>query len=153
MQDDQRAARLRASVANAVVRLFRLVNRVHNRKFQRTGVSAEQAHILSLLSIEGPMTIGRLQKQLALSSPTLTGALDRLELLELVERVPSPDDRRVFVVEPRVPARKQAQLDAVIEEGDRICFAPLSAAERKELLRLLEKCIAHLDLVSERPAS
>jgi len=141
MQDE----RLRASLGNALVRLFRLVNRVHNRKFQQAGVSAEQAHILTLLSIEGPLTIGRLQRLLALSSPTLTGAIDRLEAQELVRRVPSPDDRRAFVIEPRVSAKKLAQLDAVIDDGDRTCFAALTAGERKELLRLLEKCIAHLD--------
>ncbi|HTE56480.1 MAG TPA: MarR family transcriptional regulator [Kofleriaceae bacterium] len=145
MQDDRRSDRLRGSLANGVVRLFRLVNRVHNRKFRRTGVSAEQAHILTLLSLEGPLTIGRLQRLLALSSPTLTGAIDRLEALELVRRVPSSEDRRAFVIEPRVTARKLAQLDAVIEEGDGACFAPLTPTERKELLRLLEKCIAHLD--------
>jgi DNA-binding MarR family transcriptional regulator len=136
---------MRASLANAVVRLFRLVNRVHNRKFQQVGVSAEQAHILTLLSIEGPLTIGRLQRFLALSSPTLTGAIDRLEAQELVRRVPSPDDRRAFVIESRIGAKKRAQLDAVIEDGDRTCFAVLSAAERKELLRLLDKCVANLE--------
>lgn len=65
--------------------------------------------------------------------------------LELVRRVPSPDDRRAFLIESRVGAKKRAQLDAVIEDGDRTCFSVLSAAERKELLRLLDKCIAHLD--------
>lgn len=141
MQDD----RLRASLANQVVRLFRLVNRVHNRKFKDIGVSAEQAHILSVLSALGPMTIGRLQKLLALSSPTLTGAIDRLEQQELVRRVPSPEDRRAFVIEPHVPARKRAQIDAVIEDGDVSCFAALTAGERKELLRLLDKCIVGLE--------
>ena len=58
MQDD----RLKTSLANAVVRLFRLVNRVHNRKLKEIGISAEQAHVLTVLGVEGPMTIGRLQR-------------------------------------------------------------------------------------------
>ena len=145
MQDDRRSERLRGSLANAVVRLFRHVNRIHNRRMREVGVSAEQAHILTLLAVEGPMTIGKLQKLLALSSPTLTGAIDRLEAQELVRRVPSQDDRRMYVIEPRINARKQAQLEAVIDEGERACFAGLTAAERRELLRLLDKCTAHLE--------
>jgi MarR family transcriptional regulator, organic hydroperoxide resistance regulator len=141
MQED----RLRSSLANAVVRLFRQVNRVHNRLFADHGVSAEQAHILLLLGVLGPMTIGKLQKQLSLSSATLTGAIDRLEAQELVRRVPSPDDKRAFVIESRVSAKKRAQLEAVVDAGDQRCFSVLTASERKELLRLLEKCAAHLE--------
>jgi DNA-binding MarR family transcriptional regulator len=141
MQDD----RLRQSLSNAVVRLFRLVNRVHNRNFQAIGVSAEQAHVLSLLYTLGPMTVGKLQKMLALSSPTLTGAIDRLASQDLVRRQPSPDDGRAFVIESRVPPKKRAQIDAVIETGEAACFAALTAGERKELLRLLHKAADGLE--------
>jgi DNA-binding MarR family transcriptional regulator len=141
MQDE----RVRGSIANAVVRLFRLVNRFHNRRFAETGVSAEQAHILLLLGLEGPMTIGQLQKLLSLSSATLTGAIDRLAAQELVRRVPSPDDRRAFLLESRVPPKKLAQIEALADAGEKQAFAALTAAEKKELLRLLDKCIAHLE--------
>jgi DNA-binding MarR family transcriptional regulator len=141
MQDE----RLRTSLANAVVRLFRQVNRVHNRAFKDLGVSAEQAHILSVLSSMGPMTIGALGRIVDLSSATLTGAIDRLEAQELVRRVPSAEDKRAFVIEPRHSSRKQAQIDAVIETGERQCFGHLSASERRELMRLIDKCIGHLE--------
>ena len=141
MQDD----RLRSNLANAVVRLFRQVNRVHNRLFADHDVSAEQAHILLLLGVYGPMTIGKLQKHLSLSSATLTGAIDRLEVQELVRRTPSTDDKRAFVLESLLPARKRAQLEAIVDKGDQKCFSVLSATERKELLRLLEKCATHLE--------
>ena len=144
MQDE----RVRASLANGIVLLFRQVNRVHNRKFRELGVSAEQAHILSLLGLLGPMTIGRLQKQLSLSSATLTGALDRLESQGLVSRAPSPDDRRAFVIASRLTAKKQARMDAVIDEGETECFSVLSAAEKKELSRLVAKCNAHLEVMA-----
>jgi DNA-binding MarR family transcriptional regulator len=141
MQDDQ----LRANLANAVVRLFRQVNRVHNRLFATHGMSAEQVHILLTLGVYGHMTMGRLQKHLSLSSATLTGAIDRLEAQELVRRVPSPDDGRAFVIESLLPGRKRSQLESLVEQGDERCFSVLTAGERKELLRLLEKCATHLD--------
>ena len=69
MQD----GRLQASLGNALVRLFRLVNRAHGRALKPHDVTTEQAHVLSVLWSEGPLTIGALQRLLALSSPTLTG--------------------------------------------------------------------------------
>jgi DNA-binding MarR family transcriptional regulator len=144
MQDD----RVERSLPNAIVRLFRQVNRVHNRLFADHGVSAEQAHILLVLGTLGPMTIGRLQRQLSLSSATLTGAIDRLEAQGLVRRAPSAEDKRAFVIESKLSAKKQATFEAVVAEGEERCFAALTASERKELLRLLGKCIAHLDALA-----
>jgi DNA-binding MarR family transcriptional regulator len=141
MQDD----RLRTSLANAIVRVFRGVNRVHNRLFRGHDVSAEQAHILLILSRTGPLTIGKLQKQLSLSSATLTGAIDRLEAQGLVRRVPSREDGRAFVIDSKVPPKLMEVLETVVDAGDRRCFSVLTASERKELLRLLEKCAAHLE--------
>lgn len=137
--------RFRSSLPNAVVRLFRLINRVHNRGLKPTGISAEQAHVLSLLWLFGPLTIGQLQRMLALSSPTMTGAIDRMEAQELVRRVPSPDDGRAFLLEPLLPAKKRTQVEAILEADEQRCFSVLTAPERKELARLLDKVISHLE--------
>jgi DNA-binding MarR family transcriptional regulator len=145
MQDE----RLRTSLGHALVRLFRLVNRAHGRALVPHEVSTEQAHVLSILWTEGAMTIGRLQRMLALSSPTLTGALDRMESQGLVRRVASPDDRRAIVIEPRVPARRRAKIEATLDESEARCFAALTAVERKELLRLLDRCISDLEPAAE----
>jgi MarR family transcriptional regulator, 2-MHQ and catechol-resistance regulon repressor len=141
MQDD----RLRGSLGHALVRLFRLVNRAHGRALKPHGVSTEQAHILSILWTQGAMTIGRLQRLAALSSPTLTGALDRMEGQELVRRVPSPEDRRASTIEPRVSPKQRAKIESTLDESEARCYGALTAAERKELLRLLDKCLADLD--------
>jgi DNA-binding MarR family transcriptional regulator len=137
--------RFRSSLPNAVVRLFRLINRVHNRGLKPTGISAEQAHVLSLLWLFGPLTIGQLQRMLALSSPTMTGAVDRMEAQELVRRVPSPDDGRAFLLEPLLSAKKRAQVESTLEADEERCFSVLTAPERRELARLLDKVISHLE--------
>jgi|GEM_PF-2000802 len=144
MQDD----RLRASLGNAMVRLFRLVNRVHNRAIDRHGLSAEQAHILSVLWTLGPIPIGQLQRQIALSSGTLTGAIDRMAAQGMVRRAASPDDHRAVVIEPRVPAKKRAQIEAAVEATEREVWGALTAAERAELLRLMTKAITALEPVA-----
>jgi DNA-binding MarR family transcriptional regulator len=142
MQDD----RLGQSFDHALVRLFRLVNRIHNRGLRSTGLSAEQAHILMVLWVRGAMTIGALQKQLALSSATLTGAIDRMEADGLLRRVPSAEDRRAFVIEPRTTAKQRAQIEASVNATEERCVRALSKRDRAELLRLLELCAADLEL-------
>jgi len=130
---------------HAVVRFFRMMNREHNRAFQAAGVSAEQAHVLSVLWELGPLTIGELQRLLALSSPTLTGAIDRMEKDRLVKRVRSADDRRAVYVEPIDDPSMQRKINKIIEDTERRCFAPLSAGERRDLLRLITKAAGGLE--------
>jgi MarR family transcriptional regulator, organic hydroperoxide resistance regulator len=141
MQDD----RLDTSLSHAMVRMFRLQNRVHSRALREVGLSAEQAHVLSVLWLRGPMTMGALQKQLALSSATLTGAIDRMEADGVVRRVPSADDKRAFVLEARTTAKQRAQIEAAIDAGEARCFRALGKRERGELLRLLALCAADLE--------
>jgi DNA-binding MarR family transcriptional regulator len=141
MQDE----RLRASLGNAMVRLFRLVNRVHNRALSDHGLTAEQAHILSVLWLIGPMTMGALQRHVALSSGTLTGAIDRMEAQGMVRRVASAEDRRAFRLEPTMTSRARAKIEDVLDATEARVWGGLTAGERKELLRLLDKSIAHLE--------
>jgi len=132
--------RIQDSTSTAVVRLFRLINRTYNRALKPVGLSAEQTHILGILWIEGPMTIGELQRMLSLSSSTLTGAIDRMERMELVRRVRVPGDRRAWQLQPtNMPARKRKQIEQILDETEEVCLAGLTAKERRQLLKLLQK--------------
>ena len=139
MQDN----RLRDSLGYALVRLFRVVNRATGRALSPYGLSSEQAHILLVLWIEGAMKVGELQRLLMLSSGTLTGAIDRMEQAGLVRRVPDPNDRRAFRVEPeRFDTRRRRAIERTLEETEAGCFASLTSTERAELLRLMRKAAA-----------
>lgn len=141
MQDN----RLRDSLGYALVRVFRQVNREHGRAVAAHGITAEQAHVLLVLWLEGPQKVGELQRFLALSSGTLTGALDRLEAAGLVRRRPDPDDRRAFRVEPvAMAARRRHAIEAVVADTEARCFGGLRPAERARLLKLLHKVSAGL---------
>lgn len=148
MQDRSAAPRdprLRRSLGYALVRAFRAVNRASNRGLRPRGLSAEQGHILLLLWLEGPMRMSELLQLLMLSSGTLTGAIDRMEKAGLVRRVADERDRRAWRVEPakRDPGERRA-IERTLEGIERDCFAGLTAAERRELLRLLNKLTASL---------
>jgi DNA-binding MarR family transcriptional regulator len=136
MQDDR--ARFRSSLGFALVHAFRRVNRATSRVAQRYGLSAEQAHILLVLWLEGRQKIGDLQRLLELGSGTMTGAIDRMEAAKLVRRVRDPKDRRATWIEPHpsIDKRRREIIDAIgaMEEES---FLLLEARERRELARLL----------------
>ncbi|HEY1548378.1 MAG TPA: MarR family transcriptional regulator [Kofleriaceae bacterium] len=125
--------------------MFRLQNRVHSRALRDVGLSAEQAHVLGVLWERGAMTMGALQKQLGLSSATLTGAIDRMEADGSVRRVQSPDDKRAFVLEARTTPKQRAQIEAAIDACEARCFRALGKRDRGELHRLLALCTADLE--------
>jgi DNA-binding MarR family transcriptional regulator len=134
---------MRDSISHRLGKLFRRMARVHNRALRPFGISAVQANILGLLWLEGGMTIGELQARLALGSSTLTGAIDRMEKLELVRRAPVAGDRRAFRLEPAAwPSKRREALLETLATTERELLADLTATERRELARLLDKALA-----------
>jgi DNA-binding MarR family transcriptional regulator len=132
--------RLRDSLGHSIVRLFRVVNRAHNRALRKHKLSAEQVHILSVLWSDGPMTMGTLQRLLAVSSATLTGAIDRMEKIELVRRVPHPTDRRAMLVEATAAStRQRTKVQKTTLATEEELFGELTKSERAQLLGLIRK--------------
>jgi DNA-binding MarR family transcriptional regulator len=127
-------------VGDELGRVFRRFNRAVSAALRPHGLSSVHADILITLWHRGPMTMGELQKHMALSSSTSTGAIDRMERANLVRRDPSPSDRRSFVVEPVAweTQRRHAVMDALIAAEDAF-FGALDAGERVQLLQLLRK--------------
>ena len=131
------------SIAHAVVRLFREQNRATGRTVAPFGVSAEQAHLLMLLFSRGPLTMTELGREAALSSGTLSAAVDRMEAAKLVRRVASGTDRRSVRVEavPWPAAKRDRLYDALAAMEDEL-FAPLTKRERAALVEMLERVLA-----------
>ena len=100
-----------------------------------------QAHLVRELA-PGPRPMGELAERLACDASNVTGLADRLEARGLLERRPSPGDRRVKVL-------------ALTEEGERVqralwerlmtdspITAGLAPGEQQELLALLQQLVA-----------
>ena len=139
---------MRDSISNQVGKLFRHVARVHNRAVRRFELSTVQANILAILWEEGPLNIGELQTELALGSSTLTGAIDRMERVGLVQRSAVPGDRRAVRIEPvEWPAKKRQALSEAFVATEEAAYGDLALAERRELLRLVNKAIASIEKV------
>jgi DNA-binding MarR family transcriptional regulator len=67
---------------------------------ERVGLGATEEKTLSLLSQLGPLTAGEIASHTGLTTPSVTGLLDRLEDKGMVRRVRDPHDRRRVIVEP-----------------------------------------------------
>jgi DNA-binding MarR family transcriptional regulator len=141
---------LRNNLAHQTVRLFRMVNREHGRALKAIGLSAEQAHILAVLWTQGSKTVGELGRAVALSSPTLSGALDRLEAQKLIRRVPSGEDGRSYRVESLANALQRDRALASISRTSVACFGGLTRDESEELLRLMTKVTDALEVSEPR---
>lgn len=136
---------MRDSLVNELARVFRLTGRRYNRVLRSHGLPSVQAHVLAVLWGQGPMTIGELQRELALGSSTLTGAIDRMEKGELVRRRPVPGDRRAYQIEPAAwPEDKRERILEAIFDTEDDCYRALSDREKKQLLELLVRVSASL---------
>lgn len=107
---------------------------VASQRLVRLGISMTHFHVLTLLSHNEAMTMGRLAEILDASMSNATGIIDRMEEKGLVERVRVPDDRRIVLVRPT-----KAGLDLVDEvelfKSDVMtrALARLTSAQRERL--------------------
>jgi DNA-binding MarR family transcriptional regulator len=110
------------------------------------GLQVGEFDVLAALRRQGPpyaMTPTRLARTLMLSPAGMTGRLDRLEAAGLVERRASPGDRRSVTITLTDTGR--ARVDAAVTDHvatEARALAPLSAAERRTLDRLLRALLA-----------
>lgn len=99
---------------------------------------ANDAGLLSLLHDAGPMTVRGLAQSLAAPDSTISSALDRLELRQLVSRRRHDQDRRIMVVDltPEGQALTQRIAQAHLDNS-RGMLERLSPADRIDLIRLV----------------
>jgi DNA-binding MarR family transcriptional regulator len=104
-------------------------------------LSPVQIQVLHVLAPDRPLPMGELARTLACDRSNVTGLIDRLETRRLVERRPSPHDRRVKVL-ALTPAgiRLRAALQARLADPPEH-FRRLSPSEQRLLLKLLERLV------------
>lgn len=107
-------------------------------------ITPPQGHLL--FAAEAGMSMRELADRLGCDPSNITGLADRLEQRGLVERRPSPSDRRV--TELVRTEEGEAFLAELQEElfADLPIYRGLSGGERGELQRLLAKVVAHQDV-------
>ena len=87
-----------AAEAREIVGLFRSLRRHlvkgSRAELARSGLTAAQVSVISLLGTQGATTLGEFSRELELSHSTVSGIVDRLQAKGLVDRRTSQNDRR-----------------------------------------------------------
>ena len=107
---------------------------------RRVGVNSTDLECLDLILMSGPSTAGEIARHTGLTSGAVTGLIDRLERLGLVERTADPADRRKVLVRVREDRIGPiAQLYAPLEKAMQSLLAGYSREELKVLIDFAEK--------------
>lgn len=112
----------------------------YDQCFEPLGLNLSQASLIGYVNQNGPMTQTQLAAALVLGRAATGSLVDQLEKRGLVQRVPDPDDRRVWMVENTEAGSEMA---VAVVEVDRQLRTRLrngiSPAERRQLADLLLK--------------
>ena len=119
---------------------YQHVNQAARQQLAPFGVTPVQFALLNLLWAADGLSGADLCARLQLDSATITGVIDRLTHLGLVERRPDPSDRRVNRVHltPR-GASLQAPLSQVIEQLNAEFFGRFAATDAERLQSMLAR--------------
>jgi DNA-binding MarR family transcriptional regulator len=107
---------------------------------RRVGVNSSDLECLDLILMSGPSSAGEIARHTGLTSGAVTGLIDRLERLGLVERTADPADRRKVLVRVREDKIGPiAQHYAPLEKAMQSLLAGYSREELKVLIDFAEK--------------
>ena len=141
------------SLTLSLYRVMTTFDRAHTEELAPVGLNITQFNVLSVLHrAEEPLTMGELAQAVTIRSANLTAVADSLAAKGFVKRTLNPDDRRSF-------------LGTVTPAGDRFMagflpdhwqlleglLAGLAAADRRKLLRLLDKLLASWSAPESEP--
>ena len=119
---------------------YQHVNQAAKQQLAPYGVTPVQFALLNLLWSEDGLSGADLSARLQLDSATITGVIDRLAHLGLIERRPDPYDRRVNRVHLTAQgAGLQAPLSEIIERLNAEFFGKFSPADADRLQAMLAR--------------
>lgn len=134
-----------------VLKLIKKVGEQMKRQIHKESgdmnLTAPQGMAIGLLHKEGPLRIGDLSEKMALSNSTVSGILDRLEKLNYIERIKSPEDRRVVHVDLTESFR--TIMDSRKEKMDDLMSKMIGHATEEEVETIVNG-LKTLDLVINR---
>ncbi|HEU4792802.1 MAG TPA: MarR family transcriptional regulator [Nitrolancea sp.] len=98
-------------------------------------VTIQQLRVMTILYNDGPRRVSLLARRLSVSTPTMTGILDRLVRQDLISRQDDPEDRRVVL--NALTEKGQGlieRLQPVQSDRLRAIVSQLASSERQEVV-------------------
>jgi DNA-binding MarR family transcriptional regulator len=108
------------------------------------GLDKKEYAALVLLASEGPLSQQALSVIQGCDRTTMVAVVDKLEDGQLVVRRRNPLDRRAYALEITAKGRRALdQADKLVSRVERDFLAPLSTAERRTLIDLLQRLLVN----------
>ena len=109
-------------------------------RVEHLGITSSQAMVLNFLGEEDCIPQHALGEKVQITSATMTGILDRLEKMDLVERRPHPDDRRAILACLTKKGRRYArEINSIMVKANEEFLSGLSAEESENFRNLLKQ--------------
>jgi DNA-binding MarR family transcriptional regulator len=106
------------------------------------GFNGKHVGALSVIASEGPLSQQRVGERAAMDRTTVVAIVDALEEAGYVERRRDPSDRRAYALEITDAGREWLEeTRAIILGVENDFLAPLTAAERRTLVELLQRLL------------
>lgn len=142
------------SIGYQVRETHRALMRLLESRIARAGLTSGMWWFLRSLWAEDGISQAELCERLSVMSATTVRAMDRLEKFGLIERRPSPTDKRKIIIYLTDHGRAlQAQMMEEAIAVQEIASDKLSKAESAELLRLLQKVLQRVLLEEKRSST
>jgi DNA-binding MarR family transcriptional regulator len=104
-----------------------------------------QFHALGWLGNDGPVQVGMLAQRVGITRKTITGVVDRLETMGLVERTRDSEDRRAVVVRLTVRGEENfRRINRSVDAGMRRLLGLMDASDQAAFFGLLERMVARM---------
>jgi DNA-binding MarR family transcriptional regulator len=127
-----------------VNRVALAASRITADQLAAVGLTRKDFSVLAALDEFGPASQAAIGRRLALDRSDLHAVIGGLEDHGLIERARDAIDRRRNVVKLTAKGRAALKrLDARVEQAQDELLAPLSSAERQQLVALLARVVEH----------
>jgi MarR family transcriptional regulator, lower aerobic nicotinate degradation pathway regulator len=127
-----------------ISRAYAHAHRLLAEGFAGAGVRGYHYRLLAALEEFGPASQAALGRRTSVDRSDVVAVLNDLADRGLIERSPDPDDRRrnIITITP-AGAEQLRALDQILTGVQEKLLAPLSAADRTQLTRLLTRLLEH----------
>jgi MarR family transcriptional regulator, lower aerobic nicotinate degradation pathway regulator len=142
--EDARPARLMAKPSWLISEVSRLAHPPLTGAFATAGSRGYHYRLLAALAEFGPASQASLGRRTAMDRSDVAAAVNELVARGLAQRAPDPADRRRNVISITAAGTAHLRrLDELVAGVQDELLAPLSPAERQQLIRLLNRILEH----------
>lgn len=125
--------------------------KLSDRRLKEFDLTLQQWIPLTALWRSRPLSETELATYCRMSAPSVNRLIDRMEAKRLVRRLEDSSDRRRVLVDLGPRGRKLAHLVDFFSEINAVLTAGMTAAERKQLVSLLDRVVANVENALEDP--